>query len=188
MIMNNSAGLLLAKPVDLEQNLTFTNGIIYTDNTNILKLTNTSESIISGAGSNKFVDGPVSKNILSTGNFNFPIGDDSRFGSASVLSSSVNGYWIAEYLNHNPNNEGYDPTVYNSPLQSVSSSEYWRIEAPTSASAIVKIRWDSHSGLPTDATNRNDLRIAKWAIKIMVLLFKQIQVLLMNLEQVISLL
>ncbi len=162
VIMNNVSGLLLTKPADISQSLSFDAGIIYTDYTNILRLTNTNENIIIGAGNSKFVDGPLSKNFIAGGNFNFPTGNTSRYGAASVLSANIGGYWTVEYLNHNPKNDSYDPAEFKSPLKMISSNEYWKIKAPATATANVKIRWDNLSGVPADATNRSKLRIAKW--------------------------
>ena len=156
-IMNNVNGVTLSSPIDIDQTLTFTEGIIITNTTNILSLVHTGEGIVTGAGSGKYVDGPLRKNILSTQGFNFPVGDAGRFGSISILSSSVSDYWELEYMNHNPNDDGYDPTSFNTPLTVVSDSEYWRIDGP-SANARVSLRYDGQSGIPSDA----NMKIAEW--------------------------
>ncbi len=162
VIINNTNGVSLSIPVDVSNSFTFTDGIIHTDATNILKLTNTLETIVSGAGNGKYVDGPVSKNVISGQNFEFPTGNSNRYGKVAVLSSSVSDYWIAQYYNHNPNDDGYDPTVFNTPLQVVSDNEYWRILGPSGQTAKVKLYWNDQSGGFADDAHRSDMRIAEW--------------------------
>lgn len=162
-IVNNTNGIDMNIPSDIEQTLTFDAGIIYTDATNILKLTNSLENIVSGAGTGKFVDGPLSKNITSGQDFNFPVGNDNRYGNVSVIGSSVSNYWIAQYYNHNPNNDGYDPAVINlgtapDDLSVVSDIEYWRIQSSVASTAELRLRYDGLSGMPVDT----DMKIAKW--------------------------
>ncbi|RLD48002.1 MAG: hypothetical protein DRI94_13160, partial [Bacteroidetes bacterium] len=162
VIINNPNGITMSIPVDIDNSLTFTDGVIHTDATNILKLTNTLETIVTGAGSGKFVDGPMSKNIISGQDFEFPVGNSNRYGKVSVISSSVSDYWIAQYYNHNPNDDGYDPTVFNAPLQVVSDNEYWRIMGPASQTAKVSLFWNALSGGFADDAHRSDMRIAEW--------------------------
>ncbi len=165
--INNSGGLILSKPVEIDNNLVFTTGIVSTSSGKELTLNSINENVITGASSSRYIDGPLVKNISNGGNFEFPLGSASRYGKVNILSVSTGpALWKAEYYNHNPKNDGYDPETINNgtdpDLKVVSDNEYWRIEAPSSATAKVKLRWDANSGLPTDDANRSNLRIAEW--------------------------
>lgn len=162
VIINNTDGITMSAPVDIDNTLSFADGIIHTDAVNILKLTNNSETIVTGAGSGKFIDGPLSKNITSGQSFVYPVGNANRFGQVAVLSPSNSDYWIAQYYNHNPNNDGYDPAVFNSPLQVVSDNEYWRVLGQSGATAKIRLYWNSLSGGFADDAHRSDMRIAEW--------------------------
>ncbi len=161
--MNNTNGVTLQKPVDIDNNLVFTLGVINTTSTNILTLENTGESIVTGAGNGRYIDGPLSKNILVGGDFNFPIGNIARYGYLILENVSHSDYWQAEYFNYNPNNDGYNPDNFEDPpLKSVSGNEYWSINGPTGSSSYVELRWDASSGVSSDASERDYLRVTEW--------------------------
>jgi len=163
--VNNSAELTISGngQAAVGQYLYLTNGVITTNATNLLTLTNSSTSVVVGGSSSSFVNGPLRKNILSNSSFNFPVGDTSRYGNVYVSSTSTGGYYIAQYYNHNPGNDGMDPNSKINPVDAVSNTEYWRINGPTGATANVRIRWDSQSGIiPPDAGSRTKLRIVEW--------------------------
>jgi hypothetical protein len=165
--VNNSAGLTISGngQAAVGQYLYLTNGVITTNATNLLTLTNSSTSVVVGGSSSSFVNGPLRKNILSGSSFNFPVGDASRYGNVYVSSTSTGGYYIAQYYNHNPGIDGMDPNSKINPVDAVSNTEYWRINGPTGATANVRIRWDSQSGIiPPDAGSRTKLRIVEWTV------------------------
>ncbi len=166
MELNNIYGLQLQTNVDVEHNLTFDAGQIFTSTTNLLTITNTNNNAVTGAGYGKFVDGPLAKAIINGDYFIFPVGDNGRFGKVKVTVPTSVGTtlnWIAQYYDKNPGNDGYDPTSFAAPLQYVSTNEYWRVWSPSSASAKVELRWDNQSGVPSSASDRsNYLEIAHW--------------------------
>ncbi len=160
--MNNSSGLTLSRPADIDNNLIFTTGVIHTTTTDILTLENTNETIVSGAGTDSYVDGPLNKNIIIGGKFLFPTGNSTRYGYIILDNVSSSDYWQSEYYNHNPGNDGYNPANFLAPIKVVSENEFWRINGPASSSSYVELRWDAVSGVSSDATERNDLRVAEW--------------------------
>jgi hypothetical protein len=164
-VMNNSYGLVLARPVDIDQTLTFTNGVISNNETNVLTMHNTNETAITGANSNRYVNGVLAKRVLTSGNFGFPVGNNGRYGRVeinNIAQTNASDYWYAQYFNTNPNNAGLDPNSFASPLQVVSQNEYWRINGPAGANAYVRLRWDALSGASSDENERNDMRVAEW--------------------------
>ncbi len=168
--IDNTYGVELQTQAEISNNLIFTAGQIFTTTTNLLTITNTGDDPVTGAGYGKFVDGPLAKKIINGHPFDFPVGNNGRYGNVlvTVPTSVGNTYtWIAQYYDKNPGNDGYDPSSYASPLQYVSTNEYWRVwtGAPSSASptAKVRLRWDSQSGVPSTASDRdNYLEIARW--------------------------
>ena len=164
-VINNGYGLNLNRPIDIDQTLTFQNGIISNNQTNRLLLTNTLNSVVNGAGNGKFVDGVVAKRITQFDEFTFPIGNAGRYGYSRIYNvNQTNGVetYYAQYFNENPLNASMDPEYLAAPLQYVSHNEYWRINGPTGSSAYVLLRWDAISGASDDASERNDMRIAEW--------------------------
>lgn len=163
--MNNSSGITLAGDVEIDRILTFSSGIITTSAANMLTINNTSETAVLNYNSSKYVDGPLSKKIISGDDFIFPVGDNSRYGQLVLnsVSSTSTDYWEAEYYHANPH-PTYDTSSYASPLTMVSGNEYWRVKGPEATSTSpVTIRWDNQSILPAMSDDRaNDLHIAQW--------------------------
>jgi hypothetical protein len=167
-VMNNTAGLTLLKPVEIDQTLTFTNGIIHTDATNILTLNNTSETIVTGAGNTKYIDGPLKKSILSGGKFTFPVGNDGRYAPTIITNTQPAGtdFWEVEYFDANPINNPVPlpPANKEVALQLVSEYEYWRVNGPASGTSPLQIRWDAYSILPAMTVNRTtNLKLVQWS-------------------------
>ncbi|MBN1252635.1 MAG: T9SS type A sorting domain-containing protein [Bacteroidales bacterium] len=163
--MSNASGIILSDDIEIRNDLYFNLGSIISTTTNTITLLSSATDVVDGAGIGKFVDGPLYKYINNGSSFTFPVGDNTRYGELNITStvtSTSPDIWEIEYYNHNPNFDGFDPALFNSPLQVVSSNEYWRIKAPANAIAKVGVRWDDNSGMTTDATNRNSMRITEW--------------------------
>ncbi|MDY0199941.1 MAG: GEVED domain-containing protein [Tenuifilaceae bacterium] len=165
--VNNSSGITLAGAgkVNVSNLLYLTSGNITTSTTNLLSISNTSSNAVVGGGSASFVNGPLQKRILANGSFNYPVGDatGARYGKFAVSEATTTGNYIVQYYNHNPLDDGYDPTIKTPPVDAVSSSEYWRVNGPAAATANVTVRWDATSGIiPPDAATRAKLRIVEW--------------------------
>jgi len=161
--LDNTNGLTLNGPVEIDADLTFSNGIINSTAANLLSINNTAENAIVGQASSRYVDGPMRKQILNNGSFTFPVGNDSRYGQVEVISTATTGaqYWETEYFNTNPN-PTYDITSVVAPIQTVSNNEYWRVKGPAGDQSHVKIRWDSQSQLPAATDPRSLLHIVEW--------------------------
>ncbi|MBN2487337.1 MAG: hypothetical protein JXB34_15285 [Bacteroidales bacterium] len=164
--VNNASGLALsgAGSVNVNRYLYLTLGNITTNTTNILRLTYPATNAVIGGGSTSFVNGPLQKRINAGSYFNFPTGNGNgtRYGNLYLSSVSATGDYIAQYYNHNPGDDGYDPASVVVPVDAVSNSEYWRVNGPA-ATANVRVRWDDQSGIiPADAGSRSKLRIVEW--------------------------
>jgi hypothetical protein len=161
--LDNSNGLILNGPVELDGDLTFTDGIITSTAVNLLSIDNTAIAAVSGQSSTRYVDGPMRKKILSGESFVFPVGDGNRYGIAEVISTTTAGaqYWEVQYYDQNPHGT-YDITSVVAPIQTVSNNEYWRVKGPAGGQSHVKVRWDSQSQLPAATDPRTLLHIVEW--------------------------
>lgn len=166
--IDNAQGVTIAGSgkVAVANLLYLTKGNITTSNTNLLTITNTNSNAVVGGGPFSFVNGPLRKSMNAGGYFAFPVGDAAggvRFGRAVVSEISALGEYTAQYFNHNPNNEGYDPAVKTAPVDVVSNTEYWKVNGPAGVSGNVTLRWDSSSGIiPVAAASRQKLRVVEW--------------------------
>jgi hypothetical protein len=164
--INNSLGMTItgAGKATVSNNLYLTSGNISTSATNLLSITNASTAAVIGGGASSFVNGPLQKTINSGSYFNYPIGNNNgtKYGNLYISNVSATGNYTAQYYNHNPGTDSYNPTSLVAPLDAVSNIEYWRVNGPA-ATANVRIRWDAQSGIiPADASSRTKLRIAEW--------------------------
>ncbi|NOQ27755.1 MAG: hypothetical protein GQ564_20520 [Bacteroidales bacterium] len=154
--INNSSGLTLNSPLEINKILTLTDGIITTTSTNILKMIingdGDADGIVlpaAGGSSSSYIDGPMSKNLFGGKDFTFPIGDGSKYGVVQTLGV-MDGTWKAEYFG-----AGHATSSVTGGLTAVSTSEYWAITNPVATNtAQVKLRWNSSSDItPLTTTN-----------------------------------
>lgn len=165
--LNNSYGLFFENSVELKEGLTFQEGIIYFDENDTLYISNCLNNTVSGAADNAFVDGYVLKKIPPGNSFEFPVGDEGRYGKIIISNTNCSSaaYWGAKYFNQSvETEEGYPVNSTVSPLEFVSSNEYWKIIGPENSTANITLRWDSYSGISQTESERDSLRIAEWSV------------------------
>jgi hypothetical protein len=166
--INNPQGLTLsgAGKVAVSNLLQLQSGLIVTNATNSLTLTNVSPSVVIGGGLSSFIKGPLRKNISNGSYFNFPVGKDARYGNIYVNSVVPSGIVEAEFYNSNPGISGMAVSNKVLPIDTVTVSKYWRINTSSSTQGNVRISWDATdiaSGfIPASLSARNKLRIVRW--------------------------
>ena len=153
MEINNGAGLALAgSNISLRNRLYLTDGVIYTAENSLIKLASTSSNVVTGGSASSHIDGPLSKNILNSGSFMFPVGNDGRYGRITISNTAGSGYWTAQHINS-------DPSViddhYSSPIVAICDNEYWKVSRPAGATAKIGLHWDSEA---TPYTNLDMLK------------------------------
>ena len=140
LTINNSSstGVTLDEPIEVNQALSMTDGILFTDNTNLLTIVNGGSSNDGNASS--FVDGPIKK--VGNSDFLFPTGDGAIWAPIEI-TSITGGVITDEYTT-----EYYDspaPFPNNLPasgINNVSLIEYWDISHSGSAtSSDVTLYW-----------------------------------------------
>lgn len=140
--------------------LYLTNGVLTTNNTNTFTITSASPSAAIGGSANSFVDGPLYKVINSGSYFNFPVGNAGRYGNTYISNASVTGTWGTQYFN---TTAPYNVNAKLSPIDQVSTNEYWWAGGPPAGQANVQLRWDSNSGFAaSSAASRTKIRAIEW--------------------------
>jgi len=163
-IKNSSGVIINSGQIEVANNLFLSGGHFSTTNAQILTITNTSESVVTGGGTSSFVNGPLAKYVLNAGAFTFPVGNNSRYGRIGISNVSGSGVqtWAAEYFNGDPAVAGMSTTTGS--ITNISNNEYWKLTVPSgNPSTNITLYWDSNSGLPNDLSNPSaDLKIAHW--------------------------
>ncbi len=160
--INNGNGVNLQTDADVSNMLKLTNGILNTENADLV-ITNSESDAFQGGSSTSFVEGPLSKYINYNESFQFPIGCGGRYGVIKLYNAKKNGtsgtgLWKAEYFNSDPNSNGYDTNSKDGDLQYVSQNEYWTINGPDGATSRLTMTWDDQSGVSPD----NNFRLVQW--------------------------
>jgi hypothetical protein len=131
LTINNSAGVSLSNAVTVGAtgSLNLTNGILTTTGTNLLTISNTSNSAISGASSSSYINGPLRwtlpVNLVSGSTYLFPVGKGGIYLPFSLVNpTTTTGVVTAQAEAFSASNGGsFDGLT----LSSISSSEYWSL-------------------------------------------------------------
>ncbi len=155
--INNSAGVVLNRSVEVDNELRLDNGIISTTSSNLLTLNNGATSSTGSASS--FVSGPLRKIGNSPSNFVFSTGKGSvwaRIG-INISGSSTTDAFTAEYFDSGAPNR----TALASGLARVSAIEHWTLDRSGSTnSAAVTLYWQSDTY--SDINNSSSLRVCRY--------------------------
>lgn len=161
LTVNNTAGLQLQSPVSVNNLLTFTNGLITTDNIN--KLTLGSTATTTGGGSTRYINGPLNKVLATTTNtiFTYPVGRSGLYRPVILeitqLSLTATTYTV-EMINSAPPVATLPPT-----LTSVSGYRYFTVTKGAGANvglASVTLSYDVEDGVVLNSNTRVAQRIA----------------------------
>jgi hypothetical protein len=121
LTINNSAGVSLSGAVSVSGSLTFTSGLLNTTSSNLLTISNTSTSAMSGAGAGKYVSGPLRWNLSNTnGTYVFPIGKGGNYYPFSLTTTAASSPVIT-VESFNSDAGGTNGATITTP----STSEYW---------------------------------------------------------------
>ena len=153
VINNTGSGITLSAPVNTNATFTLTDGIVTTDNTNIITLANA--STVSGSSDASFVIGPMEKNTNTTTTFTFPVGKTSSLRTIGITPSSTAATtWTAEYFD---TEQSFGATV-GAGLVKISSLEYWVLDQSGTTNGDVILSWNPSSAV----ADLVDLRVARW--------------------------
>jgi hypothetical protein len=128
LTINNSAGLTLSNAVSVAGTFFLTNGILTSTAANLLSITNTSSSAISGGSTTSFINGPVRwtlpANMISGSTYNFPVGNGITYLPFSLVNPVTGSGVIMAQVEANTGNTG---GTFNGTLVSISPTEYWSL-------------------------------------------------------------
>ncbi|NPA37803.1 MAG: hypothetical protein GXO47_13240 [Chlorobi bacterium] len=158
--VNSTSTIDIKNNIEVSNLLVLTEGVLNTSAGGTLTITNSLVDAVTGGKSTAYVEGPLRKFVNDGESFLFPVGDALRYGEIQVdVDASSGGYWEAEYFNHSPADDGYDPTSVTGDVAYVSHNEYWTVKAPADGyAANLTMRWDANSGVnPND-----DFRVVRW--------------------------
>jgi hypothetical protein len=141
--VNKSSGkLFLLSSISISDSLIITKGILKTDNTNILSLTD--NVILIGGSDTSFIFGPMKK--VGNDAFTFPLGDTSLIHPYHPISidapNSSSDTYIANYIsNRQTLGELIDTTI-----EHLSSCQYWILNRISGNSKVrVSLNWNYDS-------------------------------------------
>ena len=122
-LLNTASGqsVVLNVPVQVTQSVNFTDGILRTDATNLLILSDNAQALSAGDGSH--VVGPVRK--IGDDAFLFPLGNGTAYRPASITpQGGVNDTYTAQYVESTPPQSANRAPC----LVALSTQEYWQID------------------------------------------------------------
>ncbi|MCW3086336.1 MAG: Protein of unknown function precursor [Bacteroidetes bacterium] len=158
IVMNKTAGsLTLNNPVEIENNVNFTSGLINSTATNLLIFDDNASA--TNASNTSYTNGPVRK--VGNDAFIFPVGKAAQYAPATIgAPGTVTDHFTAEYFSADPD-PIYNRTLKDPTIDHISECEYWIINRTNGSSNVnVTLSWNtprscSVSGLP-------DLLVARW--------------------------
>jgi fibronectin-binding autotransporter adhesin len=153
--------ITLVQPVTVTNQLTLTDGIIVSNNTEILTLSNTATTATNGGNAGSFVRGPIRWNGLNgAGPFVFPTGKANKWARVALSNVSTPSDFTCQYFNTTFTNVATSAlnAVGSNTLVNVSANEYWDVERTVGAgNAAVTLYWENAdaSGITSCAIDGN---------------------------------
>ncbi len=128
LTINNAAGVTLDRAMTVSGNLVMTNGIFTTTGPNLLTVSNTATTAISGGSTTSFISGPVLWNLpstLATGStYIFPVGKGGTYYPISVIDPTTGAGVITLRAEAFAGSSG---GTAGPSLASISTTEYWSL-------------------------------------------------------------
>jgi hypothetical protein len=155
---SGSNSVTLSQPTTVTDKLALTSGLLATDATNILKLTNTSSSATNGGSSTSYVNGPMTWSLTTATTYIFPTGSgSSKWARVAISGNTVTTNFTCQYFNSSYSNVStvYLATTPTPTLTTVSQKEYWTVTPVSTTTASVTLYWEdaSFSRINSCATN-----------------------------------
>ncbi len=168
--LDNPTGLTLGGAVEITEELFLTDGNIFTDGSDLIRLTSDGAQVTpSGGQPSSFIDGPMQW-ILSatTAKRIFPLGMNDRHRPLGVSNRTTAQTWEAQYVDTvariEPIVVSMIPDPFNIPVvETVSIQEYWRLESSSSpAQANIELSWGDSSAVSTNTAEQSNLLVMSY--------------------------
>lgn len=151
-----SSNLTLNVPVEVSNNLTFTNGLIISSSTNLLTFGDNATA--SGTSNSSHIQGPCRKEGDDI--FTFPVGKSGFYRPIGISAPSfTSDHFTAEFYmassDGSYSHASKDPTI-----DHLSQCEFWILDRTSGTSNVsVILSWNTTS---CGVTNLGDLQVARW--------------------------
>ena len=148
LTINNGSGVSLAGAVSVSGTLTLSNGVLSTTSSNLLTITNTASSAISGGSSSAFVNGPLAwtlPNGASVSTYTFPVGNGASYNPFSLVAPTASAAGTVAKVQYATSNSG----TFNATLSALNASAQWSITASTGNISAATLNVTSASALGT---------------------------------------
>jgi hypothetical protein len=128
LIISGSGTKTLAAATSVSGTITLTSGILATSAANLLSVTNTSSTAISGGSATSFINGPVSwtlpASLVSGSTYNFPVGKGTTYLPFSLVNPTTGTGSVTAQAEAFTGSTG---GTFNATLSSISTTEYWSL-------------------------------------------------------------
>ncbi|KAF0194022.1 MAG: hypothetical protein FD166_3602, partial [Bacteroidetes bacterium] len=128
LTINNTAGVNLDRAMTVTGNLVMTNGILTTSGANLLTVSNTATTAISGGSTTSFINGPVlwnlPSNLVAGSTYVFPVGKGGTYYPISVIDPTTGAGVISLRAEAFTGSSG---GTAGPSLTSISPTEYWSL-------------------------------------------------------------
>ena len=167
--INNVNGVTILNDVEVDRELKLVNGLINVAPGSLFRI-NYGAAVLPAAGSSaSFVNGTLTKEMMNGNSFTFPVGSlggaTKNHGPITLQTvtgpSGIND-WRAAYYYANATLAGYNTESFESPIATVSHSEYWNIEAPAGGASVIRITLDGSSDVASSLADLSNLRVVGW--------------------------
>lgn len=146
LIVNNPGGVIPSKSVALSDSLILNDGKVFSTGEHYITMKVNSKA--EGASDLSFVAGPLAKEINTTEEFLFPIGQGDFLRPLGVIPSSSDPSTFLASYNDTPPFRYNDPESIEEPLKAISETEFWSLErVGGTASFKAKLFWNERSGI-----------------------------------------
>lgn len=153
LIINKPSGTLtFQKPVTLTTSFTLTDGILYTDATNLLTL-NDNITVTTPSDSSHVV-GPVKK--IGNDAFTFPVGNGTYYHPINITApTNATDAFTGEYVN-----TAYNPTQLDTSLTYANACGHWNLDRINGTNNVkVKLYWNTNT---CDVYTLSTLKVARY--------------------------
>lgn len=140
LTIDNSTGVTLSAATTITTEVVFTNGVLNTTSTNLIKFGAT--ATVSGVSNSSYVQGPVQK--TGTAAFTFPVGGSNGYHPLSISAPASTATYTAEYKRTSAKNVSASLVPG---LLGISNCEYWLFNTTTlpNVNVNVTLSWDANS-------------------------------------------
>jgi hypothetical protein len=166
--INNASNVIFLDDTEVKRELKLLNGLVNVASGSVFRIKYGAVVSPSSGSVQSFVNGTVTKEMMAGNSFTFPVGSYTTVGAhGPVTLKGVSGLagisdWEATYFFASPSLAGYNTSNVNSPVSTVSNTEYWKIEAPAGGSSVISITLDGSSDVALSVTDLTNLRIVGW--------------------------